>query len=121
LYPACPPGFGRGIWDTGFFGEVEAQGSREARSLLEHSNFGASDEAAGDLRAGVVDPRMVAALRTITQEHRICVDAFKEGHYFIEGVEDGPRIPRATGRSAGCPTPTTTAGPPISGTWTVSP
>ena len=103
LYPACPPGFGRGIWDTGFIGEDEAQGSREARSLLENSNFGASDEAAGDLRAGVVDPRMVAALRTITREHRICVDAFKEGHYFIEGVEDGPRIPEGYGEVGGLP------------------
>jgi hypothetical protein len=103
LDPACPPGLGRGIWDTGLFGGDEAQGSREVRRLLDNPDFGASSEAAGDLRAGVVDPRLVEALRAVTREHRICVDAFKEGHYFIEGVEDGPRIPEGYGEAGGLP------------------
>ena len=101
LDPACPPGLGRGIWDTGFFGGE--QGSREVRRLLDNPDFGASGEAAGDLRAGIVDPRLVGTLRAITEEHRICVDAFKEGHYFIEGVEDGPRIPEGYGEAGGLP------------------
>ena len=85
------------------FGEDEAQGSREVRRLLDNPDFGASSEAAGDLRAGVVDPRLVEALRAVTEKHRICVDAFKEGHYFIEGVEDGPRIPEGYGEAGGLP------------------
>jgi hypothetical protein len=103
LDPACPPGLGRGIWDADFFRGDEAQGSREVRSLLDNPDFGASSEAAGDLRAGIVDPRLVEALQTVTREHRICVDAFKEGHYFIEGVEDGPRIPEGYGEAGGLP------------------
>ena len=103
LDPACPPGLGRGIWETGLFGADEARGSREVRRLLDNPDFGASSEAAGDLRAGIVDPRLVETLRAITEKHRICVDAFKEGHYFIEGVEDGPRIPEGYGQAAGLP------------------
>ena len=103
LDPACPPGLGRGIWDADFFRGDEAQGSREVRSLLDNPDFGASSEAAGDLRAGIVDPRLVEALRAVTREHSICVDAFKEGHYFIEGVEDGPRIPEGYGEAGGLP------------------
>ena len=103
LDPACPPGLGRGIFDTGFFGGDEPQGSRPVRRLLDNPDFGASGEAADDLRAGVVDPRLVEALRTITRKHRICVDVFKEGHYFIPGVEDGPRIPEGYGKAGGLP------------------
>jgi hypothetical protein len=73
------------------------------RRLLDDPDFGASGEAAGDLRAGIVDPRLVEALRAVTREHSICVDAFKEGHYFIEGVEDGPRIPEGYGKAGGLP------------------
>ena len=70
---------------------------------MEEPNFGASPEAAGDLEAGIVDERLVAVLRTITREHRICVDAFKEGHYFVPGVPDGPRIPEGYGNAGGLP------------------
>lgn len=103
LDPACPLGRGRGIWDTGLFGGDEARGPRDVQKLLDNPDFGASSEAAGDLRAGVVDPRLVGALRAVTRQHRICVDAFKEGHYFIPGVEDGPRIPEGYGEAAGLP------------------
>ena len=75
----------------------------EAKKLLEDPDFGASPEAAGDLEAGIVDERLVAVLRTITREHRICVDAFKEGHYFVPGVPDGPRIPEGYGNAGGLP------------------
>jgi hypothetical protein len=103
LDPACPPGLGRGIWDGNFFGGEERQGPREVRKLLDNPNFGSSGEATGDLRAGVVDLRLVATLRAVTRKHSICVDAFKEGHYFIEGVEDGPRIPEGYGKAGGLP------------------
>ena len=103
LAPACPPGVGRGIWDPGFLGEEDVETAGGANRLLEEPYFGASPEAAGDLEAGVVDERLVAALLTITREHRVCVDAFKEGHYFLPGVPDGPRIPEGYGEAGGLP------------------
>ena len=84
----CP----EGLDDTGislgrfFGGEDEEPVSGEVRALLEDPNFGASPAAVEDLRAGIVDERIVAALRAVTAEHKICVDAFKEGHYFLPGV-----------------------------------
>lgn len=74
-----------------------------ARELLETPNFEASPKAIGDLKAGIVDPRLVAALRLVAEEHRICVDAFKEGHYFSPGVPDGPLIPDSYGNAGGLP------------------
>jgi len=103
LDPACPPGLGRGILDPAFLGPDDERGSPAVRGLLEMETFGASGEAAEDLRGGVVDPRLVAALRAVADEHRICVDVFKEGHFFIPGVEDGPRIPEGYGRAGGLP------------------
>ena len=99
--PACPPGLGRGLFDGSFFGPDDERGGPTVQGLLRNPDFGASDEATEDLRAGVVDPRLVGTLRTVTRERRICVDVFKEGHFFIQGVEDGPRIPEGYGQ-AGC-------------------
>ena len=101
--PACPPGIGRGVLDPGFLGPDDERGSPEVRRLLQNPDFGTSPEAAEDLRAGVVDGRLVDALRAVAGERRICMDAFKEGHYFIEGVEDGPRIPDGYGEAGGLP------------------
>jgi hypothetical protein len=104
LTPACPPGVGRGIWDPGFMeGKDAGPGSTEARKLLKNPNFGATPQAAGDLEAGIVDQRLIAALRVLTKEHRICVEAFKEGHYFLPGVPDGPLIPQGYGKAGGLP------------------
>lgn len=103
LNPACPPGMGRGILDPGFLGPDDDRGGPAVRKLLENPDFGASGDAAEDLRSGVVDPQLVATLRTVADQHRICVDVFKEGHFFIEGVEDGPRIPDGYGRAGGLP------------------
>jgi hypothetical protein len=103
LAPACPPGLGRGVWDLGFFGEDDAPAGDAVQKLLENPNFGVSPQAAGDLQAGVVDERLVATLQDVTKEHRICVDAFKEGHYFSPGVPDGPRIPEGYGKAGGLP------------------
>jgi hypothetical protein len=102
--PACPPGVGRGMWDPG---SLEGGGARttstNVRKLLENSNFGATPQAADDLKRGVVDERLVATLGTLTQDHRICVQTFKEGHYFLPGVPDGPRIPKGYGKAGGLP------------------
>ncbi len=103
LAPACPPGFGRGVWDLGFLEEDDAPAGDKVEKLLDNPNFEASPEAAGDLEAGIVDERLVAALQTLTREHRICVDAFKEGHYFFPGVPEGPRIPEGYGEAGGLP------------------
>ena len=104
LSPACPPGVGRGVWDPGFLeGKDTGPGSTGVRKLLEDPNFGATPQAASDLEAGIVDQRLVATLRALTEERRICVEAFKEGHYFLPGVPDGPRIPEGYGKAGGLP------------------
>ncbi len=100
----CPGGFdGLDIEFGDFFGGDEEPVSSEVRELLDDPNFGASTQAAEDLRSGIVDPRIVETLKAVTAEHEICVDAFKEGHYFIEGVEDTPVIPDGYGGAGGLP------------------
>jgi hypothetical protein len=99
--PACPPGVGRGLWD--FPWNADEPADEAAGRLLENPNFGATPQAAQDLEAGVVDERLVAVLRTITEEHRVCVEAFKEGHSFLPGVPEGPRIPEGYGEAGGLP------------------
>jgi len=102
--PACPPGVGRGTWSPDSRnGDGMRPGNHEARRLLEDPNFGATPQAAGDLERGIVDRRLVAALGTLTEKHRICVHAFKKGHYFLPGVPDGPRIPEGYGEAGGLP------------------
>jgi hypothetical protein len=100
------------LWDDGrlAFGPCIPGGERiaegaigEARELLETRNFEASREAIGDLKAGIVDERLVNTLQTIAGEHRVCVDAFKEGHYFLPGAPDGPLIPDNYGEAGGLP------------------
>jgi hypothetical protein len=104
LSPACPPGVGRGIWNLGSLqGDDAGLASTEVRKLLKSSNFGATPQAAGDLERGVVDKRLVDTLGVLTKEHRICVEAFKEGHHFLPGVPDGPRIPKGYGKAGGLP------------------
>ena len=100
------------LWESGRLtfgpcipgGERIAEGATgDARELLETRNFEASRNAIGDLKGGVVDERLVATLQTVTEEHRICVDSFKEGHYFLPGVPDGPLIPDSYGDAGGLP------------------
>jgi hypothetical protein len=100
------------LWESGrlAFGPCIPGGERvvegatgEARELLETRNFEASRNAIGDLEGGVVDERLVATLQAVTEEHRICVDSFKEGHYFLPGVPDGPLIPDSYGSAGGLP------------------
>ena len=106
--PACPLGVGRGLWDLDFPWQEDDEQDDEpadttAGRLLESPSFGATPQAAQDLEAGVVDERLVAALDTVAAEHRVCVEAFKEGHYFEPGVPDGPRIPEGYGEAGGLP------------------
>jgi hypothetical protein len=102
--PACPPGVGRGLWDlASLWQEEDEPADTAAGRLLENSSFGATPEVARDLEAGIVDERLVATLATVAAEHRVCVEAFKEGHYFEPGVPDGPRIPEGYGKAGGLP------------------
>jgi len=104
LTPACPSGVGRGLRDLSpLMGEDAAPGGTEVRKLLESPNFGATPQAVSDLERGVVDRRLIAALRVLTKGHRICVLTFKDGHYFLPGVPDGPRIPEGYGKAGGLP------------------
>jgi len=84
--------------------EGAAEGaSGEVKELLETPNFEASSKAIGDLKAEIVDPRLVATLQVVAEKHRICVDAFKEGHYFLPGAPDRPLIPDSYGDAGGLP------------------
>jgi hypothetical protein len=104
LTPACPPGVGGGLRGlVPWTGEDSKAESAEVRRLLESPNFGATSQAVRDLEKGVVDQRLVAALRVLTKGHRICVQTFKEGHYFLPGIPDGPRIPEGYGKAGGLP------------------
>jgi hypothetical protein len=104
LTPACPPGVGSGLWDLSpLKGENSRPSSTEVRKLLESPNFGATPQAVRDLERGIVDQRLVAALRGLARGRRICVQTFKEGHYFLPGVPDGPRIPQGYGKAGGLP------------------
>ena len=104
LTPACPPGVGGGLRALiPSTGENSESGSAEVRKLLESPNFGTTWQAERDLERGVVDRRLVASLRVLTKEHRVCVQTFKEGHYFLPGVPDGPRIPEGYGNAGGLP------------------
>jgi len=71
----------------------------EVEQLLEDPNFEASRKAEGDLRAGIVDARLVSTLQTVAEEHQICVHAFKEGHYFLPGVPESTVIPEDYGEA----------------------
>ena len=76
-----------------FGGESAEPADGEVELLLEDPNFGASRKAEGDLRAGIVDARLVSTLQTVAEVHQICVYAFKEGHYFLPGVPESTVIP----------------------------
>jgi hypothetical protein len=104
LTPACPPGVGSGLRDLGPSTDEDiGQRNTEVGKLLKSPNFGATPQAVRDLEKGAVDQRLVAALRVLIREHRICVQTFKEGHNFLPGVPDGPRIPEGYGKAGGLP------------------
>ena len=102
--PACPRGVGHGFWDFRWIEDPDADPpANDAQRLLSRPNFGATSEAAGDLKAGIVDERLQSTLLTLTEKHSVCVQAFKEGHRFLPGVEDGPTIPEGYGEAGGLP------------------
>jgi hypothetical protein len=78
-------------------------GSGEAEDLLANPNFEASPQADGDLRAGIVDERLIATLQAIVKKHRIYVNVFKTGHTFGPGFPEGPTIPIGYGDAGGYP------------------
>jgi hypothetical protein len=82
-----------------FGGESVEPADGEVERLLEDPNFEASRKAEGDLRAGIVDARLVSTLQTVAEEHQICVHAFKEGHYFLAGVPESTVIPEDYGEA----------------------
>jgi hypothetical protein len=86
---------------TGLFAPSTEGASGEARELLENTNFEATPAAVRDLKTGVVDSRLLATLQAVTEEQRVCVVAFKEGHRFLPGVEDSPLIPEGYGEAGG--------------------
>lgn len=55
-------------------------GKTAAGTLLANPNFLPSENAAADLRGGLVDPRLVAALSDLAREHEIQVPTIKTGH-----------------------------------------
>jgi hypothetical protein len=102
--PACPRGLGHGLQDLRWLKPDDPEPAATATErLLNRPNFGATSEAAGDLKAGIVDERLVRTLLAVSQEHSICVHVFKEGHSFLPGVEDGPLIPEGYGEAGGLP------------------
>lgn len=102
--PACPPGTGHGLWEMRWIEDRETLPAvTDTEKLLSRHNFGATSEAAGDLRDGVVDKRLVSTLLTISKKHSICVRTFKAGHRFLPEVEDGPTIPEGFGEAGGLP------------------
>lgn len=101
--PACPRGVGHGFQDLRWLETDESSAATGAERLLSRPNFGATAKAAGDLESGIVDGRVISTLLAISEEHSICVQAFKDGHRFLPGVEDGPTIPEGYGDSGGLP------------------
>jgi hypothetical protein len=92
------------MWDLDYpKGDGSRPASAEVRELLKNPDFGATPQAAYDLKRGIVDERLVAALAVLTKGHRVCVDTFKKGHFFLPGVPDGPRIPEGYGKAGGLP------------------
>ncbi len=105
--PACPRGVGHGFgalrWLENDGPGPGGPGASQVQQLLSRPNFGATDVAAGDLEAGMVDERLQATLLILTEEHSICVQTFKEGHRFLPNEEDGPTIPEGIGNAGGLP------------------
>lgn len=60
----------------------------DATALVDHPNLTASADARADLIAGVVDPRVVAALAAAVVDHRIEVSVIRTGHsQFVSGTD----------------------------------
>jgi hypothetical protein len=54
--------------------------SASAAELLDSSSVELTAAAAGDLRAGIVDSRLVALLQWVAQRHSIAISEFRTGH-----------------------------------------
>jgi len=94
---ACPEGTGLGSGGASGLADPAVPGSGSAEELLRDLNFQASPGSVEDLRTGIVDERLVAALQAITEEHAIYVSAIKTDHPF------GPTIPESYIGASGVP------------------
>ena len=62
--------------------------SADAATLLNQPNLVLTAEARSDLTAGLVDPRLVRMLATLSADHRIAVSVIKTGHSkFVAGTD----------------------------------
>lgn len=101
--PACPRGVGHGFGALRWLEGDDTPDTNDTQRLLSTPDFGATPDAAGDLEAGIVDERLISTLLSVTEEHSICVQTFKEGHRFLPNTEDGPTIPNGYGEAGGLP------------------
>lgn len=102
--PACPRGVGHGLGALRWLEDRDdTPPTTNTQRLLSNPDFGATPDAAGDMEAEIVDERILSTLLTVTEEHRICVQTFKDGHRFLPNVEDGPTIPEGYGGAGGLP------------------
>jgi hypothetical protein len=59
----------------------------EAQGLLENPAVSLSPNARADLKAGIVDPRLVGLLTWISERHSIHIGVFKTGHHkYVRGT-----------------------------------
>jgi collagen type III alpha len=87
LLPSSPQP-ATGPTEAGDPSSAPALGSGEAEDLLSNPNFVPSEAAEGDLRAGIVDARLVSLLQAITEKHMIEVSVFKTGHPYGPYLEE---------------------------------
>lgn len=71
-------------------GEALAAGAGGAAGLLADPRVLLSEAAEGDVRAGAVDPRVVALLRALAARHPIAVSVLRSGHSRCVGGGDDP-------------------------------
>ena len=81
--PRCPRSSGRAINPAQFGGEEVGTGGApdpEALALLNNKNVVLDDVGIADIKAGRIDPRVVAVLTKLSQEHKIKVSCMCSDH-----------------------------------------
>ena len=77
-------------------------------SLLENHNLSFDADGIADLRAGRIDPRIVAVLDTLSREHRITISSMRSDHSTADRRRVGLQPLRTAARST---SPRSTASP----------
>ena len=104
ISPLRSPGVGGGLRDLSpLEGEKTGLGGTEVGRLLESPNFGATSQAVRDLERDRRPAASGVAPRPDKRAQDRSCPTFKEGHYFLPGVPDGPRIPEGYGKAGGLP------------------